>query len=237
MSNEKSEKNIINNIKINEARNNLIELFIEYQSINKFRNRYSRFLKNSYKKSAIIVFGNIICAAIIYTLGCFFVNKYLVGVIIVWITTLAIAILVIKKEWANFEDYRKELFSRRDDAICELLVKKRVNSTNIKEVIDYFALDLEPVKITYKEPPILKSILNALSSLFFLILGTLIGDIMKYIDNQDRFKIYEMIARILFFIIVIIVFIKILCCINRIDIFSNKTRKLIRELKRIELLN
>lgn len=97
MSDKKSEKNIINKLKINEARNNLIELLVEYQSINKFRNLYSRFLKNSYKKSAIIVFGNIICAAIIYTLGCFFVNKYLVGIIIVWITTPIIAILVIKK--------------------------------------------------------------------------------------------------------------------------------------------
>ncbi len=237
MSNEKSEKNTINNIKINELRNNLIELFIEYQSINKFSNLFSRIKKNSYKKSAIIVLGMFFVIGIIYTLGWFFVNKYLVGVIIVWITTLAIAILVIKKELVNLEKFHKELSSRRDDAIFELLVKKGVNSTNIKEVIDYFALDLEPVKITYKEPPILKSILNSLSNLFFLTLGTLIGDIMKYIDNQDRFKIYKMISWILIFIIVIIVFIKILCYLNRIDISSNTTRKLIRELKQIELLN
>lgn len=138
---------------------------------------------------------------------------------------------------ANLEKFHKELSSSRDDAICELLVRKGVNSTNIKDVIDYFALDLEPVKITYKEPPILKSILNSLSNVFFLTLGTLIGDIMKYIDNQDRFKIYKMIALILLFIIVIIVVIKILYYINRIDTSSNPTRKLIRELKQIELLN
>lgn len=233
----KKAKNIINNIKINESRNRLTELFVEYQSISKFSNRYSRIKNNSHKKSLIIVLGIIFAAIIIFILGLFFIKKYLVGVIIVWITSLAIVILVIKKEHLNIEEFRKELFSSRDDAICELLSKKCVNSTNIKEVIDYFALNLEPVRIAYKEPPILKSILNSLSKLFFLILGFLITEIIKYFDNQNIFQVYMIFGSILLSIIVIYVFIKISCYINGIDTFSNTTRKLIIELKQLELLN
>ena len=47
----KQKKDVISNTKINQYRNNLMELFREYQSIDKFSNVYNRFKKNSNKKS------------------------------------------------------------------------------------------------------------------------------------------------------------------------------------------
>ena len=234
---EKSAKNIISNTKVNQHRNNLAELFREYQSIDKFSNVYNRIKKNSNKKSMKIVLGIFFTFMIVYILGLIFFNKCRIGIIIAWIITLTIAILVIKKEWANLEKYRNEMISSRDDDICKLLVEKGVNSTNIKEVIDYFVLELEPVSIVYKESPILNSISKFGSNLFFLLLGILIPSIIKEKGNQDRIQTYAIITAIIIIIGLIIAMIKIYAYIDRKDTYLDTTRKLVIELKQIDLLN
>lgn len=234
---EKLKKDEISNVKINQSRNNLIELFREYQSIDKFLNVYNRVKKNSNQKSMKSVLGIFFLSIFIYSIGLIFLKKCSVVVIIVWIITLAVAIYVIKKEWTNLEKYRNEMVSIRDDDICTLLVEKGINSKNIKDAIDYFVLELEPVDIVYKESPKLNSVSKFGSNLFFLILGIIIPSVIKEKVNQNGVQAYAIIIAALIIIGFIICMIKAYAYIDRKDTYLDKTRKLVIELKQIDLLN
>ena len=233
---EELQRDLINK-KINQNRSNLIELFREYQSIDNFKNLWNRIKKNSHKKSMIYVLGIMVFVIIVYLIGLIFFNKHTIAVIVAWTITLIIAVFIIKKEWSNLEDYRNEMISSRDEHICKLLSEKGINSTNIKETIDYFILELEPVNTVYKESPILNSVSKFGSNLFFLLIGIVIPIIIKEKVNQNGVQTYAIIIVVLIIIALVIFMIKIYTYLTRRDIYLDKIRKLVIELKQIDLLN
>ena len=125
------------------------------------------------------------------------------------------------------------MISSRDEHICKLLSEKGINSTNIKETIDYFVLELEPVNTVYKESPILNSVLKFGSNLFFLLTGIVTPIIIKEKVSQNGVQTYAIIVAVLVIIALIIFMIKV----TRKDTYLDKIRKLVIELKQIDLLN
>ena len=138
-----------------------------------------------------------------------------------------------------------ERFFRLWRIICQrkitifLLKRKpgRLLRMSCLDAIDYFVLELEPVDIVYKESPILNSVSKFGSNLFFLILGIIIPSVIKEKVNQNGVQAYAIIIAALIIIGFIICMIKVYAYIDRKDTYLDKTRKLVIELKQIDLLN
>ena len=73
--------------------------------------------------------------------------------------------------------------------------------------------------------------------LFSLILGIIASSLIEKKLIQNGVKIYAIAIAVLILIFIVIVIIKIYIYFNRKDKYADQTRKLIIELKRIELLN
>lgn len=230
-------KDIQKNI-ISENRKKYSKLFQDYQQIDRFKNIRKRIGENKYKCS-IKVFLIIMSFDIIsYLIGLFcFFDSHSIPVIIYWIILVLITIFFLFKNMDKLENYRNEMIRMRDNEICEILSKNNVDSHKITNVIEYFKLELEPINEVHKEYPILNSISSFGANLFSLILGIIASSLIEKNLIQNGIKIYSIAIAVLILIFIVIVIIKIYIYFNGKDKYADQTRKLIIELKRIELLN
>lgn len=106
----------------------------------------------------------------------FFCSEHLNLVISIWLIMIIIVILI---EIKNFEEFNSEYILQRDQEINELLKKKKLNSDNINNMIDYFTLEMELDSVVYKESEFLNGISNAGSKIIFLLLGAFIPELIK----------------------------------------------------------
>lgn len=125
----------------------------------------------------------------------------------------------------------------RDNELCELLSNNNINLQNITNAIEYFKLELEPIHKIYKEYPTLNSISSFWLNLFFLILGIISSSLIEKNVNQNEIQVYAIAIAILVFILLVIVIINVYIYFNRKDKYTEQTRKLIIDLKRMVLLN
>ena len=137
----------------------------------------------------------------------------------------------------KLENYRNEMIRMRDNELCEILSENNVDFQKITNVIEYFKLELEPINEAHKEYPILNSISSFGANLFSLILGIITSSLIEKKLIQNGVKIYAIAIAVLMVIFIVIVIIKIYIYFNRKSKYIDQTRKLIIELKRIELLN
>lgn len=129
------------------------------------------------------------------------------------------------------------MISIRDEEVCELLVNKDIDINNIKNAIDYYISESEPVNMVYKNCPILDSFFKTLLNLIFLLLGVVIPVMAREIKSEVGMLKYEIIFTTLIVLIIIFVILKIYNYYDMKDIYRYKLRKLVAELKQIYLLN
>ena len=230
---EEMRKNIIS-----ENRKKYSRLFQDYQQMYSFKNRIKRIGKNKYKRSIQVLIGILIFDLITYpiSLFCFF-NVSSTASILYWGALVFVNIFILGENSGKLKNYQNEAIEIRVDELCELLSKNNVNSQNIADAIEYFKLNLEPINEIYKEYTLLNSISSFWSNLFFLILGIIISSLIEKNLNQSGAQIYEIALAVLVFSLFVIIVIKVYVHMNRKDEYADQTRKLIIELKKIELLN
>lgn len=223
---------------ISENRNKYSKLFQDYQRIDRFKNIRKRIGENKYKCSMQVFLGILSFDIISYliSLFCFF-KSHSIPVIIYWIILVLITIFFLLKNMDKLENYQNEMIRMRDNELCEILSENNVDSQKITNVIEYFKLELEPINEVHKEYPILNSISSFGANLFSLILGIIVSSLIKEKLIQNGVKIYAIAIAVLILIFIVIVIIKIYIYFNRKDKYADQTRKLIIELRRIELLN
>lgn len=230
-------KDVQKNI-ISENRKNYLKLFQDYQRIDEFKNIIKRIEGNKYKRSVQVFLGILSLDVIIYLISFFiFFKSHRTLVIICWLILLLITIFFLFKDMDKLKNYPNEMIVMRDNELREILRKNNVNSQKITNVIEYFKLELEPINEVYKEYPILDSISSFGVNLFFLILGIITSSLIEKTLIQNGDQVYLISGVVLIIIIIIIVIIKIFIYFNRKDKYLIQIRKLIIELKRIELLN
>lgn len=223
---------------ISENRNNYLSLFQDYQRIDRFKNIRKRIGENKYKQSMIAFLGIISFDCIIYLISLFcFYKSHSTAVMICWGILLLIAIFFLLKNVDKLESYRNEMIGIRDGELCKLLNKNNINSQNITNAIEYFKLELEPINEIYKKYPMLNSISSFGTNLFSLILGILVSNFIKEQLGQNEIQIYGQVIAFLMLILIVILIIKAYIYINKKDKYVEQIRKLIIDLKRIELLN
>lgn len=230
-------KDIQKNI-ISENRKNYSKLFQDYQRIDRFKNIRKRIGENKYKCSMQVFLRILSFDIISYLIGLFcFFKSHSIPVIIYWSILVLITIFFLFKNMDKLENYRNEMIRMRDNEICDILSENNVDSQKITNVIEYFKLELEPINEVHKEYPILNSISSFGANLFSLILGIIASSLIDKKLIQNGVKIYAIAIAVLILVFIVIVIIKIYIYFNRKDKYADQTRKLIIELKRIELLN
>lgn len=229
---EEMRKNIIS-----ENRKKYSRLFQDYQQMHSFKNRIKRIGKNKYKRSIQVLIGILIFDLITYLISFCFFNVSNTASIIYRGALVFVNIFILGKSSGKLKNYQNEAIEIKADELCELLSKNNINSQNIADAIEYFKLNLEPINEIYKEYPLLNSISSFWSNLFFLILGIIISSLIEKNLNQSGAQIYEIAFEVLVFSLFVIIIIKVYVHMNRKDEYADQTRKLIIELKKIELLN
>lgn len=232
-------KNAISNAKTTQNRNTLDELFREYQSINKVSSGFKRAKKNSNKKGMIIFLVELLFLLIVYSAICYFHPKMLKSTSTLLLSVfilIFLACLICWKESNSIKKFNNERVTSRYDEIYELLLAKGVNSENIQDVIDYFRSDLEAVNLLDANSPILNIILEFARKFFFLSLTYILTLLTADYIPQNRMWTYEISLIIIFISYVIILLIMLYKLVTK-DTFSPKIRKLVVELKKIDVLN
>lgn len=137
----------------------------------------------------------------------------------------------------KLDKYQDEMIRMRDEELCEILSKNNVDFQKITNVIEYFKLKLEPINEVHKEYPILNSISSFGTNLISLISGIIVSSYIKENLFQNGVKIYAIAIVFLIPIIIVCALIKIYIYLDRKDEYADQSRKLIIDLKRIELLS
>lgn len=223
---------------ISENRKNYSNLFQDYQKIDRYKNIRKRIRKNTYKCSMQIFLGILIFDVISYLISalCFF-PSHNIPVIIYWIILALITMFFFFKNVDKLDKYQDEMIRMRDEELCEILSKNNVDFQKITNVIEYFKLKLEPINEVHKEYPILNSISSFGTNLISLISGIIVSSYIKENLFQNGVKIYAIAIVFLILIIIVCALIKIYIYLDRKDEYADQSRKLIIDLKRIELLS
>lgn len=223
---------------LKENRKNLLAFLEEYKKIDNFKNKWNRFFKNKKKNSILCFFSVILLGIIGVMISLFFCSEYLNLVISIWLIMIIIVILI---EIKNFEEFNSEYILQRDQEINELLKKKKLNSDNINNMIDYFTLEMELDSVVYKESEFLNGISNAGSKIIFLLLGAFIPELIKknfFLDTYpDLISFYLVLAEIIIVSIPIILSVRLYAYFNRKDKYLTIIKKLVIDLKQIAILN
>lgn len=216
----------------------LIQLFKDYNELESFRNKLERFQKNSSKGIIILTFSPLILAIVIGIVGLMFCNKYIDLNKLQWLicigTGLMIAIAIIK--WKKLEQYFPEKIKIRDNEIIKLLKRNQIDEKNIKDIIDYFLLEVEFEKLLDNGTPVINAVSEFWHELFFVIFGVVISQF-----NQEEFKQQDsmIFATIMSGILVVgglILAVKIWNYFDRKSSYLNRIQKLVLDLKQIDLL-
>lgn len=216
----------------------LIQLFKDYNELESFRNKLERFQKNSSKGIIILTFSPLILAIVIGIVGLMFCNKYIDLNKFQWLicigTGLMIAIAIIK--WEKLEQYFPEKIKIRDNEIIKLLKRNQIDEKNIKDIIDYFLLEVEFEKLLDNGTPVINAVSEFWHELFFVIFGVVISQF-----NQEEFKQQDsmIFATIMSGILVVgglILAVKIWNYFDRKSSYLNRIQKLVLDLKQIDLL-
>ena len=216
----------------------LIQLFKDYNELESFRNKLERFQKNSSKGIIILTFSPLILAIVIGIVGLMFCNKYIDLNKFQWLicigTGLMIAIAIIK--WKKLEQYFPEKIKIRDNEIIKLLKRNQIDEKNIKDIIDYFLLEVEFEKLLDNGTPVINAVSEFWHELFFVIFGVVISQF-----NQEEFKQQDsmIFATIMSGILVVgglILAVKIWNYFDRKSSYLNRIQKLVLDLKQIDLL-
>ena len=216
----------------------LIQLFKDYNELESFRNKLERFQKNSSKGIIILTFSPLILAIVIGIVGLMFCNKYIDLNKFQWLicigTGLMIAIAIIK--WKKLEQYFPEKIKIRDNEIIKLLKRNQIDEKNIKDIIDYFLLEVEFEKLLDNGTPVINAVSEFWHELFFVIFGVVISQF-----NQEEFKQQDsmIFATIMSGILVVgglILAVKIWNYFDRKTSYLNRIQKLVLDLKQIDLL-
>lgn len=223
---------------LKENRKIFLEFLEEYKKIDNFKNKWNRFFKNKKKNSILYFFTVILLGIVGVIISLFFYPEYLNLVISIWIIMIIIVLLV---EIKNFEEFNSEYILQRDQKISEVLKKIKLNSDNIKNMIDYFTLEMEVGSVVYKESEFLNGISNAGSKIIFLFLGAFIPELIKknfFLDTfPDLISFYIVLAEIIIVSISIILSVRLYAYFNRKDKYLTIIKKLVIDLKQIAILN
>ena len=223
---------------ISENRKNYLSLFQDYQRIDRFKNIRKRIGENKHKRSMIAFLGLVGFDFISYLVSLFcFYKSYNMAVLVYWGILFLITVIFLIKYADELESYRNEMIVIRDGELCELLKNNNINLQNITIAVEYFKLELEPMDEVYKKYPILNSISSFGSNLFSLILGIIVSSFIKEQLGQNGIQIYGQVIVVLVLILIVILIIKAYIYIDKKDKYVEQIRKLIIDLKRIELLN
>lgn len=145
-------------------------------------------------------------------------------------------VLLIICQYKNSGEYYKEYVELRDKELCIILKERNINLKNIKNIIDYYTLELDFPNNIYKESKVLNSFASVWAKLFYIFLGAFIPKLMEE-KFQLEFEIFILLMSITIFISILLLFLLIYSHFNRTDQYLNKIRIFIIELKQIELLN
>ena len=230
---KKMQKNIIN-----ENRKNYLSLFQDYQRIDRFKNIRKRIGENKHKRSMIAFLGLVGFDFISGLVSAFcFYKSYNTAVLAYWGILFLITVFFLIKYAEELESYRNEMIVIRDCELCNLLNKNNINLQNITNVVEYFKLELEPMDEIYKKYPILNSISSFGLNLFSLILGIILRSFIEEQLGQNGVQTFGQGIVVLVIILIVILIIKAYIYIDKKDKYVEQIRKLIIDLKRIELLN
>lgn len=229
-----SAQNEINFIRVTQNRDKLMEILRDYQTIDGFSNLFNRIKKSSNKKSVL----NTLVALVFFIIALF--SNFMIHNPVVSlppsILVLSLTIIIMKNQWKNLQKHHGEVIDRRYDNVYKLLRAKGINSENIKDVIDYFTVESEPFSVVVNESPKLNIAFKFITDVFLLILGIMLTKFADEIISPNLMQASRIIIFILGFYILIISIIRIFQFITK-DSYTLNIRKLVRDLKKIDLLN
>ena len=209
----------------------------EYNELYSVKNKLKRICKNPYAISIILIFIPIIQACVIGIVFKIFLKDYidyLKRIEIIILTTLTIDFALLNSK--TIEDYYPEKIKIRDNEILELLERNQIDIKNIKNIIDYFLLEIDFEKLLDNGTPVINTVSRFWHELFFLIFGVVITNLYQKEFEQ---KIFNELLGIMILVLVtgvLILGLRIWNYFVKKNSYLNRIQKLVLDLKQIDLL-
>lgn len=90
----------------------------------------------------------------------------------------------------KIEEYYPEKIKIRDNEILELLEQNQIDIKNIKNIIDYFLLEIDFEKLLDNGIPVINTISKFWNELFFVILGVVISQFNQEVFKQEESMVF-----------------------------------------------